>query len=203
MMHARAIEVPSVHEAIAMNTDSGNGDDDVNNMFKKPKSSVGRRLVTVKFADAMLDWVIFPLLLFVQFGTSMYCQQYQGTLHIQWFPTLTAITIFCIASVGYRKIFRAHPVQSIAALLIPELFTNIILATVMLADDLSTAVYTLIALTVVILVVAIIGQLQISQYRRFMPAPTANAYERLYDGNDDDDGDDGDDDDNGADEYLC
>eukprot|EP00536_Pseudo-nitzschia_multiseries_P012332 jgi/Psemu1/31734/gm1.31734_g len=194
MIDEREIDTRSVHEALIMNIHSGNDDDHAHNMYKKPKTLVRRRLVTVKCADVMLDWVVFPLLLFVQFGTSMYCQQHQGRLNIPWVPTMTTIAIFCIASVEYRKVFRIHPIQSMAALLIPELFTNTILATVMLADDLSIALYSLILLTVVIVVIAMIGRFQLSRYRVSAPVPTANDYKLLDRDEDDEDY---------GDEYVC
>lgn len=102
---------------------------------------------------------------------------------------MATIGIFCLASIGFRKVFRVHPVQSMVLLLVPEFFTNAILAMVMLAGDLSTAAYTLIALTVILLGIAAIGQLQISRYNRSIPAPKANDYIRLNQNENDDEGD--------------
>mmetsp|Transcript_48145 Transcript_48145/g.52085 ORF Transcript_48145/g.52085 Transcript_48145/m.52085 type:complete len:131 (+) Transcript_48145:241-633(+) len=114
----------------------------------------------------------------------MYCQQQQqqqqGRLAVQWESTMCSICIFCIAAVGYRKIFRIHPIQSIILLLLPEIFTNIVLATVMFINILN-ALYILIALTVVIFVIATIGFIQIQQYKRLLLTPQqANDYRCLH-----------------------
>ena len=90
------------------------------------------------------------------------------------------ISVFCIASIKYRTVFREHPVQSVTLLLLPEIFTNIVLATVMLADDLLTAFNTLAALTSVVIVAAAIGHIQVVKYERSISAPNASDYRLLH-----------------------
>ena len=164
---------------MASNVDDGT--DDVQKIHKNNRSSVGRR-ITVKCADAILDWFVFPLLLFIQFGTTMSCQQQQGRLTVQWTLAMGVVSIFCLAAVGYRKVFRVHPAQSMTLLLLPEIFTNIVLATVMFADDLLNALYILIALTAVVFVAAAIGHVQIARYNRSIAVavPKASDYRRLH-----------------------
>jgi hypothetical protein len=138
------------------------------------------RLLTFKSADAILDWIVFPLLLFIQFGSSMFFQQQLGVLNLRWAPAMGIISLFCVASVKYRNIFRSHPVQSIILLLLPEVFTNIVLATVMFADDLLTAMHTLTALTAVILFACLIGHVQVVRYERLVAATKASGYKLLH-----------------------
>jgi hypothetical protein len=170
---SRMNSLPSIYEE-TMDRDDDCRDGDLH------KTDKSMRLLTIKSADAILDWIVFPLLLFVQFGTAMYCQQQLGVLNLRWTPAMGIISVFCVASVKYRKVFRSHPVQSITLLLLPEVFTNIVLATVMVADDLLTAMYTLTALTAVILVAALIGLIQVVKYERSVAAPKASDYKLLH-----------------------
>ena len=57
-------------------------------------SSVRQRLQSGTCVDALLDWIVFPLLLFIQFGTTMYCQQELGTLNVRWIRSMGLIAIF-------------------------------------------------------------------------------------------------------------
>jgi hypothetical protein len=182
-MHSRTIIIQSIDEDVTMG--HNDNDVDVEKMMynKNDDRSVGRRRITVKCADAVLDWFVFPFLLFIQFGTTMYCQQQQDTLTVQWEFAMGVICIFCIAAVGYRKIFRIHPIQSITLLLLPEIFTNIVLATVMFTNILN-ALYILIVLTTIIFIVATTGYIQVQQYQRLLlvplPLPHASDYKCLH-----------------------
>jgi len=182
MNSRQGVNLQSINEKVLMDHIDDYDEDEKtackNNRSSSPSSSVGR-WVSVKCADAVLDWFVFPFLLFIQFGTSMYCQQQQGRLTVQWEFAMCTICIFCIAAVGYRKIFRIHRIQSIILLLLPEIFTNIVLATVMFIN-ISNALYILISLTVVIFVVATIGYIQVQQYKRFLKPPQANDYRCLH-----------------------
>eukprot|EP00533_Pseudo-nitzschia_delicatissima_P007490 CAMPEP_0116103692 /NCGR_PEP_ID=MMETSP0327-20121206/14022_1 /TAXON_ID=44447 /ORGANISM="Pseudo-nitzschia delicatissima, Strain B596" /LENGTH=178 /DNA_ID=CAMNT_0003595823 /DNA_START=57 /DNA_END=593 /DNA_ORIENTATION=+ len=143
-------------------------------------SSVRQRLLSGRCIDALLDWIVFPLLLFIQFGTTMYCQQEGGTLNIRWMPAMGLIAIFCLASVIYRNVFRVHPIQSITLLILPEVFTNITLVTVMFVSDLMTAANTLTVLTLILLVLGAIGNIQLAHYERSVTAPKASGYKLLH-----------------------
>jgi hypothetical protein len=81
-------------------------------------------IISVKFADAVLDWFISLVLLFIQFRTTMYYQQQAETTDMPWFYAATGVAIF-------GMIYLIHPVQSLTILLLPEVCTNVILATVM------------------------------------------------------------------------
>lgn len=175
-MYSRTTNLQSVYEEQTMDHNNDNhidNDADVEKMtsYNKNDRSVGRR-ISVKCADAVLDWFVFPFLLFIQFGTTMYCQQQQDILTVQWEFSMCTISTFCIAAVGYRKIFRIHPVQSITLLLLPEIFTNIVLATVMFTNILN-ALYILIVLTFIIFIVATIGYIQVQQYKRLLLVPSS------------------------------
>jgi hypothetical protein len=85
------------------------------------------RRLSAGFADFCLDWVIFPALLFIQFGTTMYCQMEEGTLNMDWKIVHVTIFLFCLVGGVYRQLLRRHPWESLALLLLPELFTNIVL----------------------------------------------------------------------------
>jgi len=164
-------------QEVMMERDDDYDDYDVCKGDKK-KGSV-RRILSVKCADVILDWIIFPLLLFVQFGSTMYYQQSMGMRKLPWAPTMGVISVFCIASVKFRNLFRTHPVQSIALLLLPEVFTNVVLAIVMVSNDLSIAFHTLIALTVVIVVTTLVGHCQMKKYKRAVVVPMESEYKLL------------------------
>jgi hypothetical protein len=89
------------------------------------------RRLSAGVADFCLDWVIFPALLFVQFGSTMYCQMKEGTLNMDWRIVNATIFLFCFVGGVYRQVLRRHPWESLALLLLPELFTNIMLGVVM------------------------------------------------------------------------
>ena len=151
-------------------------------LVAKKQPRVGRKL-SVKCADAVLDWVIFPALLFIQFGATMYCQKKQGTLGMRWEIVLMTVAIFCLVSIMYRKIYRAHPIQSMMLLLLPEVFTNGILATVMFTS-LENSFQVLVGLTAVLAMMAGFGAVQISTFNR-----QTGGYEQLQ-RNEDEDSDD-------------
>eukprot|EP00934_Nitzschia_sp_Nitz4_P004154 Nitzschia sp. Nitz4//scaffold148_size54725//31499//32074//NITZ4_006660-RA/size54725-processed-gene-0.23-mRNA-1//-1//CDS//3329536754//4144//frame0 len=98
------------------------------------KSSLNKCCCCV--SELLLDWVVFPLLLFVQYGFSWHCQQSDQHLNnnTTLFPSawLTALCVasFCLTSVGYRHVIKTHPVWNthLVLLLLPEAFTNILLA---------------------------------------------------------------------------
>lgn len=169
----------SVHEETMARDDDCGDDHVVNKARKYDRSSVQRRL-SIRCADRLLDWIIFPLLLFVQFGTTMYFQQNFGALELQWVPTMGLISVFCITSIKYRNVFRVHPIQSMTILLLPEVFTNIVLATVLFANELLTAYYTLVALTAALLIAAAIGHIQRVEYERSMTELKLGDYKLLH-----------------------
>ena len=183
-MYSRTTNLQSVYEeqTIMDHNDNhiDNDADDVEKMtsYNKNDRSVGRR-ISVKCADAVLDWFVFPFLLFIQFGTTMYCQQQQDILTVQWEFAMCTISTFCIAAVGYRKIFRIHPIHSITLLLLPEIFTNIVLATVMFTNIVN-ALYILIVLTFIIFIVATIGYIQVQQYKRLLLVPSSPSHASDY-----------------------
>jgi hypothetical protein len=110
-------------------------------------------------ADACLDWVIFPLLLFIQFGATMYCQMEEGGVlpRLDWKTVHMTVFTFCLVAGIYRQIMRRHTrwcsLVRLLLLLLPEIFTNILLAMVMFTS-LSMA-YT--ALTILALLLSLIG----------------------------------------------
>ena len=44
------------------------------------------------------------------------------------------VTIFCFVAGLYRKVLRQHPTESLMLILLPEIFTNILLAVVMFSS---------------------------------------------------------------------
>lgn len=124
---------------------------------------IGRNL-SVKFADAILDWFIFPALLFIQFGATIYCQYQRGELTVCPKLVFIGVALFCLVAVAYRHVYRIHPIQSLVLLLLPEVFTNGILAAVMLSS-LETSFSAMMSLTCLMGVMAGAGYVQISQYK--------------------------------------
>jgi hypothetical protein len=110
------------------------------------------KILSTKTADACLDWVIFPSLLFIQFGATMYCQAQQGVLALNWIKVLATISVFCIVAAFYRPVLRRHPSESLMFLLLPELFTNGLLAMVMFGN-LGSAFEALVWLTFILVLV--------------------------------------------------
>ena len=104
---------------------------DADETMKTSKRRRNNGILSTRMADACLDWVVFPALLFVQFGATMYCQSQQGILRLNWIKVLATVAIFCIVAGIYRQVLRRHPMDYLLLLLLPEIFTNILLALVM------------------------------------------------------------------------
>mmetsp|Transcript_23170 Transcript_23170/g.43000 ORF Transcript_23170/g.43000 Transcript_23170/m.43000 type:complete len:181 (+) Transcript_23170:63-605(+) len=159
-------------------------DHDIGKALNDKKQRRVGRFLSVKFADALLDWFIFPALLFVQFGATMYCQQKQGLLIMDSKLVFSAVALFCLFAIAYRKVYRVHPIQSLVLLLLPEVFTNVVLATVMFAG-LKIAFETMNVLTAVMAALAGVGSVQLYQYA-IQHQPEAGDYERLHQEEDED-----------------
>lgn len=160
-MNPRTKKLHSIYEETMNRNDDGNA-----TATSRRATRTTNRLPTFSCADAILDWIVFPLLLFVQFGTTMYCQQQLGILKLPWMPMMGIISVFCLSTIEYRKIYRGHPSQSITLLLLPEIFTNIVLASVMIVSPLYISVCILAVLTVVILFATTIGHFQVGRHER-------------------------------------
>ncbi len=151
--------------------------------MKMIKRSRYSGILSTRTADACLDWVIFPALLFVQFGATMYCQYWQGILILDWSAVIATVAMFCIVAGIYRQVLRRHPMDSLVLLLLPEIFTNILLAMVMLGN-IESAFDLLIALT---LVQFLVGGIVASHSAFLRRSPAAEDYRPLDDGDDDED----------------
>ena len=94
------------------------------------------RILTTKTADACLDWVIFPSLLFVQFGATLYCEEEYQQDDQQLYNIvlcMSSVALFCAVAGIFRQIVRRHPtLESVVVLLLPEVMTNFLLAWVMI-----------------------------------------------------------------------
>lgn len=134
--------LPTIHES--------NGADSEPMIIAKRRRYYG--ILSTRTADACLDWVIFPALLFVQFGATMYCQSQQGVLRLNWVSVLATVGIFCVVAGIYRRVLRQHPMDSLPLLLLPEIFTNVLLAMVMFGN-LESAFEALVVLVFVLLLV--------------------------------------------------
>ena len=129
---------------------------DGNETMKPSKRRRYNGILSTRMADACLDWVVFPALLFVQFGATMYCQSQQGILRLNWINVLATVAIFCIVAGIYRQVLRRHPLDSLLLLLLPEIFTNILLALVMFGN-LESAFQVLFILTLVLIAGGAVG----------------------------------------------
>ena len=155
---------------------------------KPPKSSKGGCL-SARVADCCLDWVIFPALLFIQFGATMYCQQMAGVpeaLALDWRVVHFTIFLFCLVAGLYRQILRQHPWQSLPLLLLPEFFTNISLAFVMFSN-LNTAYFVLVSLTLLLSLLGLVagGGILIQE----SPVVVTSDYQLLLEGQEDEEDD--------------
>jgi FlaA1/EpsC-like NDP-sugar epimerase len=124
-----------------------NGHDDVNVMTPISHKSPAD-ITSTTAADACLDWVVFPTLLFIQFGATMHCQMKEGVLDMDWKTVHSTIFLFCIVAGVYRQILRRYS-ESIVLLLLPEIFTNILLALIMFGE-MKTAYLVLVFLTLIL-----------------------------------------------------
>lgn len=121
----------------------------------KKKSSGG--CLSKRCADCCLDWVVFPALLFVQFGATIYCQVKEGVPQtLDWRVVHFSIFLFCLVAGLYRRVLRRQSwdSKSLVLLLLPEIFTNILLATVMFSS-LETAFETLVVFTLLLTVLGL------------------------------------------------
>lgn len=150
-----------------------------------------RRILSTKAADACLDWVIFPALLFIQFGATMYCHAQQGVLNLNWIVVLTAVFCFCVVAGIYRKILRSHYSESLLLLLLPEIATNMLLALVMTAD-LTIAFEVLIAFTIVLILIGGASHLDAIRHQRMATPQDYQRVPELEEGSPDSD-----------DEWIC
>ena len=115
--------LPSISESNPMETSK-----------KSRQASSRGRFLSARVADAFLDWIIFPALLFIQFAATMYCQAQRGVLELAWADVMILVSIFCIVAGIYRRVLRNHPSESLLLLLLPEIFTNLLLCAVMFGD---------------------------------------------------------------------
>ena len=106
-------------------------------------------MLSTRSADACLDWVVFPALLFIQFAATMYCQMQQGVSDLDWKVVHAVVLLFCLVAGLYRQVLRRHPFESLVLLLLPEIFTNVLLAMVMFWS-LEAAYEALISLTIIL-----------------------------------------------------
>lgn len=79
----------------------------------------------------------------------MYCQAQEGTLDLDWAIVVFTICCFCLIAGVYRQVLRRHPSESLVFLLLPELFTNFLLAMVMFGN-IGSAFEALILLTLIL-----------------------------------------------------
>ena len=57
----------------------------------------------------------------------MFKQMNESTLTMDWRIVQATIFLFCLVAGVYRQVLRRHPWDSLVLLLLPELFTNILL----------------------------------------------------------------------------
>jgi FlaA1/EpsC-like NDP-sugar epimerase len=137
-------------------------------------------MLSSRTADACLDWVIFPVLLFIQFAATMYCQMRQGVFDLDWKVVHAVVLLFCVVAGFYRQVLRRHPYESLVLLLLPEIFTNILLAMVMFGSLLA-AYEALIVLTLLLFLIGSIAAIQMAlQDREIAPED----YKRLREDDD-------------------
>ena len=117
----------SIHTAVP----AGRDQDPANNTSQRPTARRG--ILSTSCADAALDWVVFPALLFVQFGVIMYSQMLQDSLRLSWPVVMATIFAFCVVAGVYRRFLRKC-CSSLVLLLLPEIFTNVVLALGMIGD---------------------------------------------------------------------
>ena len=180
-------------------------------MKKKVTKSNSNKVgcLSTKVADACLDWVIFPALLFIQFGATMHwssgssSEQTTGTeqqlpngivivvnddsTSLNWMVVHSTIFLFCLIAGIYRQILRQKS-DSIVFLLLPEVFTNILLALVMVLPTITIAYYVLVALSVVLATVGCIFEYFVDVDQQ--EVVVTSDYQRLNDEEDVEDCDD-------------
>lgn len=151
--------VPSIETSIPLVlSEPSSKTEEVQQPLKQRSPSAARTMFfSSEVADACLDWLVFPSLLFIQFGATMYCQGKQGTLDLDCSMVLASIFAFCGVAGLYRHVIRKHPVlrSILALLLLPEIFTNALLVTVIFGS-LGTAVYLLVVFALILLLLGIV-----------------------------------------------
>lgn len=127
--------------------------------------------------DACLDWVVFPSLLFVQFGATMVYEARMEKLVLDWCTVLFTIALFCLVAGLYRWIFRMHAsCHSLILMLLPEIFTNVVLAAVMFGT-LALAYQTLVAATFILILLGSLGGVHLL----VNPSASSTSYSAAYD----------------------
>ena len=139
-------------------------DDNDQEDVRKPKRQ-SRRILSTFTADAILDWLVYPMILYVQFATTMYWQMKQGVLELEWTAVTVDVLLFSLVAGVYRQILRQHPYESLSLLLLPEIFTNILLAMVVFGS-IVTAYKTLKSFTYLLLIIGLIFGVQLHDQDR-------------------------------------
>ena len=142
-----------------------------------PITRVRETAFSMTRVDMCLDWVVFPLLLFVQFGVTMHCRRKIGLENLDWKLVNAAILIFSIFAGLYRKVVRIHPRRSLILLLMPEIFTNGLLLMIMVGKlDLAFGVLTCLTAALIIFTATISIHLSIIRKRSTSP----HDYQQLH-----------------------
>lgn len=144
-----------------------------------------RRRLSAMVADFCLDWVVFPALLFIQFGATMYKQMHESTLTMDWRVVQGTIFLFCLVAGVYRQVLRRHPWDSLVLLLLPELFTNILLG-IAIFGKLEEAFTYLVSFTAVLSVLGLVAAGQVLYFERSVE-PSSSDYQLLKEGEEEED----------------
>lgn len=127
------------------------------------KADMNETTFKTKSAERCLEWIIFPILLFLQFEVTMHCEFAHGdeVKLLDWRVVHVTILVFCLMGGIYRQIMRLYHCQSTVLMLLPELFTNLVLGRV-LFGSVFKGYELLVILTFVLLFIATIAFIQIS-----------------------------------------
>jgi FlaA1/EpsC-like NDP-sugar epimerase len=118
-----------------------------NTTIKYPKQTKEKnRCPSVRIVNFCLDWVIFPTLLFVQFGATMYTESLSHALDVNWRLVHICIFLFCFVAGVYRQVIRRYSSDSLFLILLPEFFTIFLLCSVIFGS-LENAFYSLVVST--------------------------------------------------------
>lgn len=120
-------KLPTIHEATASSTNKND-----------PSSSEPRPCFSLRCVDLCLDWFVFPILLFIQFGATLYTTSHSNNDSLVVPPAyycMSQVALFCVVAGIYRNVLRRsnhHNNIPVMIMLLPELFTNLLLAWVMM-----------------------------------------------------------------------
>ena len=126
-LEAMALVAQQLHEPLlGMSQPCAQDDDDEMSISLLEDESVDEE-ATFSLCDAVLGWVVLPLLLFVQFYMAFASQAQNDTLTLNQARVYYSIVLFVVASCLFRRTCSDQKIKSTLVLVLPEIAMDAVL----------------------------------------------------------------------------